>query len=572
MKKKLFVFLISLFIITFSSCFDNQLSSSPISHTHKFDEGELVIDNDNYLEKMVYECECGEIKEEITHQHTFEETYSYTEKTHYKMSNCEHPIMAFIETHTLLETGKCEKCDYVNQKIYEEYAKYNLPIEVNKQYSWLSTLDINEVLEIQIVQNGILNYSSNKSSIKEVFDAVCCSKLYPLNKEEQDSVSIKTKSINIIFITNNQGYSLSLCDNNNIIKLNDVYYTCDFKYELDDTYKEGSYLYTGNNSFRFKLDDGAVFVNDVYKEEIQTNLYNYIIVNKLEQEKVYYEKNNLYIKVKSGKKVSIIDSTTIIVNSIDVYELVGQISFEVFYNKYHNETKSATLTIIDSLNDNVIAEIIYSVGKIIDNLGMSNFGFKIEYEDSFYSRYLYEDETLTNKLTSLTMNEDKTIYLGYIEIGDNKFKEIYYETLMHNWQITSAENWYTTITYSGLSSYTPLIPNATLLTSYEDLLNTEFAYAADTVFNKELFTDYNILVLCRSAAASNFIARLYNNLVINDGSITLDYICPHQYYAGLTAVYYCQDFILIPKDITYNVEDIEMIYLNNLADIFAQLQ
>jgi hypothetical protein len=59
---------------------------------------------------------------------------------------------------------------------------------------------------------------------------------------------------------------------------------------------------------------------------------------------------------------------------------------------------------------------------------------------------------------------------------------------------------------------------------------------------------------------------LYKNIVIDDDIITLDYINPKKYSFGLTAVYGCHDFILIPKDVTYNIEDIRMIYINDLLN------
>ena len=341
-----------------------------------------------------------------------------------------------------------------------------------------------------------------------------------------------------------------------------MYYSSDFKYELDETYSKGT-------NFDYDLERSSIYDNDLYKGIINSNIYNFIICKKISNDITYYNNNNLLINVDEDHSVSIIDSTHISINKSGIYEIVGSVNFKDLYDKYYVENESVTLTIVDGIHNENIAEIIYTKGATIEKIGIKTFDFIINYEELFTNRYLYEDELLTNKLTSLTMDIDKTVYLGFIEIDNVKLKNLSVENCeIKHFIKTYSEGWYTTYTYSKGGS-TPIIPTGTLLTSYEDLLNTKFAYAADIIFKKEIFNDFNIIILYRTASASNFTSRLYNNLVVNENNLSIDYISPYQLGYGLTAIYYCYDFILIPKDITYNLENIETIKYNNLADIFS---
>lgn len=566
MNKKFLKFLTSLFIVSLSSCSNNQISSTIPPHTHEFNDGDLVIDNENYLEKMVYECECGEISEEITHQHTFEESYSYDALNHYNAPTCGHNIKKDSESHTYDEMGNCEKCDYVNQKKYEEYLLYNTPVDIEEQYPWLSILNKDNIQEVQIKyqnQNQLTNttyhYTSNKESIGKLFDAVIDCKLYPISKDKQGSILEVGDTIKINFVTENKGYTAVLCNEENVILRKGIYYSSDFKYELDETYSKGT-------NFDYDLERSSIYANDLYKGVINSNIYNFIICKKISNDITYYNNNNLLINVDEDRSVSIIDSTHISINKSGIYEIVGSVNFKDLYDKYYVENESVTLTIVDAIHNENIAEIIYTKGATIEKIGIKTFDFIINYEELFTNRYLYEDELLTNKLTSLTMDADKTVYLGFIEIDNVKLKNLSVENCeIKHFIKTYSEDWYTTYTYYTLGSGS-IIPNGTLLTSYEDLLNTKFEYAAGKVFKEEIFQNHNIMVIFRTAPASNSIAMLYKNIVIDDDIITLDYINPKKYSFGLTAVYDCHDFILIPKDVTYNIEDISMIYINDLLN------
>mgnify|MGYP003295324783 CR=1 FL=1 len=122
---------------------------------------------------------------------------------------------------------------------------------------------------------------------------------------------------------------------------------------------------------------------------------------------------DLTIKTSVGRILTIIDPTHIMTDKKNIYEIIGSVNFKDIYDQYYVETESATLTIIDSLNGKTIANIIYDKGKKLEKLTIDDLG--LDYESFLTNRYLYEDELLTNKLTSLTMDADKTVYLGLIE-------------------------------------------------------------------------------------------------------------------------------------------------------------